>query len=112
MTEYESLREAAQGLRVTPPRSAWKRLEARLETQVVRRNVRLIQFFGYAAAVLLLVVCCTAALYYVFKPHYQPADVYSQSIEDLAIQDFGESTIYDQQKIHDLLAYQPFPTQR
>ena len=56
MTDRQSFGQAAERLRVTPPRSAWKRIEARLEVQEVHRHARFTRIMSYAAAIVILVV--------------------------------------------------------
>lgn len=105
MKEFErSFREASRDLRVEAPRSAWKRVESRLETQRLRRRARMSRILSYAAVALLLVALSFGSLYYLSGPELADRDHYSGSIGDLVIQTTTNQSIYSIEKARSLSA--------
>lgn len=104
MPEFDVFKKASEGLRADPPRSAWKRIESRLDAHTARRSLLHSRMIGYAAAIVLLVGGCASILYLSMQPQFQQSSAYSQSIVDMQISDLQEESIYDPEKVKDLAA--------
>ena len=100
----ESIRNAARNLRVQPPRSAWKRVESRLETQQIRRSSRVIRTLSYAAAAALLIMLSVAGLYLLNQPELTLQTTYSHTLEDLEATGSDGESIFDIAKVKSISA--------
>lgn len=105
MTEFKHIQRTAQNLRVDPPRSAWKRIESRLDAHMARRKMHAFRAAGYAAAIILLVALCAFAAAFFINPDLMDPDHYAESVEELTLHDGdrGES-IYDIQSVRQMSA--------
>ena len=105
MKEFEAkFREEAQQLHVQPPHSAWKRIESKLETQRMRRKVRVSRLLSYGAAALLLVGISITVMYFLGQPELTTRDGYTVTIVDLQMTDETGHSIYDVERARALSA--------
>jgi len=114
--QTSSFKIEAEKIRVQPPRSAWKRIEAQLDAEGSRRKIkiaRLISYaaaivarlISYAAAIVLLVVFASIGLFFSTSNAWDDSNLYSLSLEALPMDSPDDTSIYNVEKVKDLTAY-------
>ncbi|RLD20563.1 MAG: hypothetical protein DRI69_05990 [Bacteroidetes bacterium] len=104
-TQSSNFKQEADKIRVEPPRSAWKRIEAQLDADRSRRKFKIAYLINIAAAVALVAVLITVGLYVSKSNAWGKADLYSLSFEALPMDSPLEASIYDIDKVKDLTSY-------
>jgi len=104
-TQSSKFKRESELVRVQPPGSAWKRIEARLEADGSRRKIKIARLFNYAAAILLLAIFAAIGLYFYSTPSGYDSKLYSASLETLTQEPTTDVSIYNIEKVRDLSAY-------
>jgi len=103
--QTSSFKIEAEKIRVQPPRSAWKRIEAQLDAEGSRRKIKIARLISYAAAIVLLVVFASIGLFFSTSNAWDDSNLYSLSLEALPMDSPDDTSIYNVEKVKDLTAY-------
>ena len=104
-TQQSRFKLEAEKIRVLPPNSAWKRIEAQLDADGSRRKIKTARIINYAAAIILIAVFSTIGLYYYATSTWNNSIRFSNSLESLSSYPVAEASIYDIDRVKDLTAY-------
>jgi hypothetical protein len=104
-TQSSHFKQEAELIRVKPPRSAWKRVEARLDADGSRREIKTARLINYAAAIILLAVFAAIGLYFYSTPVEYEASLYTFKLEEISADPTAGVSIYDVEKVRELSAY-------
>lgn len=104
-TQTSNFKQEAEKIRVQPPRSAWKRIEAQLDAERSKRKFKIAHLINYAAAVVLIAVIASIGFYISSSNSLDDPKLYSLSLEALPMEAPLEASIYDIEKVKDLSGY-------
>ena len=104
-TQTSNFKQEADKIRVQPPRSAWKRIEAQLDADSSRRKFRIAHLINYAAAAVLIAILASIGLYFSNYNSWDSTNLYSHSLESLSMEPSSGASIYDIEKVKDLTVY-------
>ncbi len=104
-TQASNFKQEADKIRVQPPRSAWKQIEAQLDADRSRRKFKIAHIINYAAAIVLIAVVASIGLYFSASHTWNDSHLYSLSLESISMDSPLEASIYDIEKVKDLTAY-------
>jgi hypothetical protein len=103
--QTSNFKTEADKIRVEPPRSAWKQIEAQLDADGSRRKIKIARMINYAAAVVLITLLGVIGLYLNSSQADLESSKYSFSLEVLNDTPSSDISIYNVEKVRDLSTY-------